>query len=68
MGAAATRMSSPANTTEPSELRRLPAWFYDWAAAPRYDAETHAGLRDALRTALLGDARPAAHGRLVSGR
>ena len=44
----------PRYTTEPPELRRLPAWFYDWAAAPRYDAETHAGLRDALRTELLG--------------
>jgi diadenosine tetraphosphate (Ap4A) HIT family hydrolase len=50
----------PRYATEPLELRRLPVWFYDWAAAPRYDVETHAGLRDALRTALLGDAHPAA--------
>jgi diadenosine tetraphosphate (Ap4A) HIT family hydrolase len=47
----------PRYATEPPELRRLPAWFYDWAAAPRYDAEAHAELRDALRTALLSDAR-----------
>lgn len=51
----------PRYTTESPELRRMPAWFYDWDAAPRYDAESHAGLREALRTALLGDARPAAH-------
>ena len=51
----------PRYATEPPELRRVPAWFYDWDAAPRYDAETYAGLRDALRTALLGDAGPAAH-------
>jgi diadenosine tetraphosphate (Ap4A) HIT family hydrolase len=48
----------PRYATEAPELRRLPPWFYDWAAAPPYDAETHAGLREALRTVLLGDARP----------
>jgi diadenosine tetraphosphate (Ap4A) HIT family hydrolase len=46
----------PRYATEPPDLRRMPAWFYDWAAAPRYDAEIHAGLRNALRTALLGGA------------
>jgi diadenosine tetraphosphate (Ap4A) HIT family hydrolase len=51
----------PRHATEPPELRRLPAWFYDWAAAPRYDPETHAELREALRSALLGAAGPAAH-------
>lgn len=45
----------PRYATEPPERRRLPAWFYDWTTAPRYDAEKHAGLRDALRTTLLGD-------------
>jgi diadenosine tetraphosphate (Ap4A) HIT family hydrolase len=49
----------PRYATEPPERRRLPAWFYDWDAAPLYDAETHAGLRNALRTALLGDAESA---------
>jgi diadenosine tetraphosphate (Ap4A) HIT family hydrolase len=48
----------PRYATEAPELRLLPPWFYDWATAPQYDADTHAGLRDALRTALLGDARP----------
>jgi diadenosine tetraphosphate (Ap4A) HIT family hydrolase len=47
----------PRYATEPPELRPLPAWFYDWAAAPRYDAEAHAEMRDALRTALLSGAR-----------
>jgi diadenosine tetraphosphate (Ap4A) HIT family hydrolase len=42
----------PRYATEPPELRRLPPWFYDWATAPRYDVESHAGLRDALRTTL----------------
>jgi diadenosine tetraphosphate (Ap4A) HIT family hydrolase len=46
----------PRYATEPPERRRLPAWFYDWDAAPRYDADAQAGLRDALRSALLGDA------------
>ena len=49
----------PRYATEPRELRRVPAWFYDWDAAPRYDPEAHAGLRDALRTALMGVAVPA---------
>jgi diadenosine tetraphosphate (Ap4A) HIT family hydrolase len=45
----------PRYATEPPELRRLPAWFYDWAAAPQYDVEAHVGLRDALRIALVGE-------------
>ena len=49
----------PRYATEPPERRRLPAWLYDWDAAPLYDAETHAGLRNALRTALLGEASSA---------
>lgn len=43
----------PRYASEPPERRRLPAWFYDWSTAPRYDAALHAPLRDALRTALL---------------
>ena len=49
----------PRYATEPPERRRLPVWFYDWAAAPRYDAETHAQLREALQTALQADGPPA---------
>jgi diadenosine tetraphosphate (Ap4A) HIT family hydrolase len=48
----------PRYATEPPERRRLPAWFYDWDTAPRYDADAHAGLRDALRNALQGKAQP----------
>jgi diadenosine tetraphosphate (Ap4A) HIT family hydrolase len=51
----------PRYATEAPDLRRMPAWFYDWAAAPRYDPETHAELRNALRAALLGQAGPSAH-------
>jgi diadenosine tetraphosphate (Ap4A) HIT family hydrolase len=50
----------PRYSTEPPELRRLPAWFYDWSAAPTYDPKTHAALREALRAALLDDVLPAA--------
>jgi diadenosine tetraphosphate (Ap4A) HIT family hydrolase len=46
----------PRYADEPAERRRLPAWFYDWDAAPRYDAEAHAGLREAMRSVLVGDA------------
>ena len=51
----------PRYATEPPDLRRRPAWFYDWDAAPRYDAETHAGMRNALRAALLGEAGSSVH-------
>jgi diadenosine tetraphosphate (Ap4A) HIT family hydrolase len=51
----------PRYATEPPGLRRMPPWFYDWDAAPRYDAEAHAGLREALRSALLGHTAPATH-------
>jgi diadenosine tetraphosphate (Ap4A) HIT family hydrolase len=43
----------PRYAAEPPELRRMPAWFYDWDAAPRYDAEAQAGLREAMREALV---------------
>jgi diadenosine tetraphosphate (Ap4A) HIT family hydrolase len=42
----------PRYATEPEDLRRVPAWFYDWDAAPRYDPDAHADLRAALREAL----------------
>ena len=45
----------PRYATEPTDLRRLPAWFYDWDTAPRYDAVIHAELRRALRVALVED-------------
>ncbi|MDA8201582.1 MAG: hypothetical protein M0Z49_02250 [Chloroflexi bacterium] len=48
----------PRYANEPSDLRRLPPWFYDWTSAPRYDAEAHAELREALRKALLTDGGP----------
>lgn len=51
----------PRYATEPQNLRRRPAWFYDWTAGPQYDPETHAGMRDALRAALLGDEESSVH-------
>ena len=45
----------PRYADEPAERRRLPAWFYDWDAAPRYEASRYADLREALCMALVGD-------------
>jgi diadenosine tetraphosphate (Ap4A) HIT family hydrolase len=45
----------PRYASEPPERRSLPAWFYDWEAAARYDVEAHADLRRALRAALEQD-------------
>lgn len=42
----------PRYATEPPELRRNPVWFYDWDAAPAYDAEVHGPLLQGLRRAL----------------
>jgi diadenosine tetraphosphate (Ap4A) HIT family hydrolase len=46
----------PRYASESPERRRLPAWFYDWDAAPRYDPHAQADIRHALRAALQGDA------------
>jgi diadenosine tetraphosphate (Ap4A) HIT family hydrolase len=43
----------PRFRTEPDELRRGPAWFYDWANAPKYSTAEHAALQRALRAAIL---------------
>jgi diadenosine tetraphosphate (Ap4A) HIT family hydrolase len=48
----------PRYASEPPERRRLPAWFYDWDAAPRYDPETYSELREALQKALLSTPEP----------
>ena len=42
----------PRYATEPQDLRTGPAWFYDWATAPEYDAAIHGELREALHRAL----------------
>jgi diadenosine tetraphosphate (Ap4A) HIT family hydrolase len=44
----------PRYAGEPEELRRGPAWFYDWNDAPPFDPMTHGPLLEALRKALLG--------------
>ena len=42
----------PRYDDEPEERRRMPVWFYDWQAAPKYAEEVHGVLRDALRRAI----------------
>ncbi len=37
---------------EPEELRRLPAWFYDWKAAPEFSVAEHGELMRAIGGAL----------------
>jgi len=39
----------PRYAHEPEELRTRPVWFYDWAAAPRFDAGREGPLLAALR-------------------
>ena len=51
----------PRYASEPAERRRLPVWFYDWDAAPRYDPKTSADLREALRQALIAAAHFLTH-------
>jgi diadenosine tetraphosphate (Ap4A) HIT family hydrolase len=42
----------PRYEAEPDELRRGPAWFYDWSKAPKFDPVIHKPLMDKLRTAI----------------
>ena len=42
----------PRYASEPDERRRMPAWFYDWNTAERYDAGKHGALQRALGEAL----------------
>lgn len=42
----------PRYDNEPDNLRTMPAWFYDWAAAPRFSEAQQGPLRDRIRTAL----------------
>ena len=42
----------PRYDAEPEELRRGPAWFYDWSKAPKFDPVIHKPLMDKLRAAL----------------
>lgn len=39
----------PRYSYEPEALRTRPVWFYDWAAAPRFDAARDGPLLAALR-------------------
>jgi catechol 2,3-dioxygenase-like lactoylglutathione lyase family enzyme/diadenosine tetraphosphate (Ap4A) HIT family hydrolase len=42
----------PRYANEPEALRKVQPWALDWAAAPRFDATQHAGLRERIRAAL----------------
>jgi diadenosine tetraphosphate (Ap4A) HIT family hydrolase len=42
----------PRYATEPDDLRRRPAWFYDWKAAPKFDLEKHGTLMAKIRGGL----------------
>jgi diadenosine tetraphosphate (Ap4A) HIT family hydrolase len=42
----------PRYDAEPDDLRRGPAWFYDWSKAPKFDAVNHKPLMDRIRAAI----------------
>ena len=42
----------PRYLSEAEDMRKRPAWFYDWQSAPRYTAKEHDHLRLAMRHAL----------------
>lgn len=44
----------PRYESESSELRTRPVWFYDWDAAPEFDAERDAPLMKDIRAYLNG--------------
>jgi diadenosine tetraphosphate (Ap4A) HIT family hydrolase len=43
----------PRFTDEPADLRRGPAWFYDWESAPAFDVERDRLLMQAMAAAVL---------------
>jgi len=42
----------PRHASEDPALRIKPVWLHDWAQAAAFDAERHAGLREAIRLKL----------------
>ncbi|GAB5502102.1 HIT family protein [Pyruvatibacter sp.] len=42
----------PRFDSEPAELRAMPVWFYDWAAAPVFSEAHHGAVRDRIKSAL----------------
>jgi len=42
----------PRHASEDKVLRAKPVWLHDWAQAAAFDAERHAGLREAIRLKL----------------
>jgi diadenosine tetraphosphate (Ap4A) HIT family hydrolase len=43
----------PRYMSEDPEIRRYPAWFYDWEIAPKYNKEDMAGFAGKLRAYLV---------------
>jgi diadenosine tetraphosphate (Ap4A) HIT family hydrolase len=43
----------PRYLSEPEEMRRMPAWFYDWKNARVFDVERDRPLMDQIRSYLL---------------
>ena len=46
----------PRYMSEPDDIRRRPAWFYDWESAPRYSEVDHGAIRKAMREQLRAEA------------
>lgn len=42
----------PRYASEPEEKRTMPAWFYDWKAAPPYVEDIHGDLRKQIAVVL----------------
>lgn len=42
----------PRYASEPEEKRTMPAWFYDWKAAPPYAEDIHGDLRKRIAVVL----------------
>lgn len=43
----------PRFNDEVAELRASPVWFYDWSAAPEFNAATHQALMDRIKAELI---------------
>jgi diadenosine tetraphosphate (Ap4A) HIT family hydrolase len=46
----------PRYMSEPEEMRRKPAWFYDWVNAVRFSEHSHAHIVKAIRAQLPSEA------------
>jgi diadenosine tetraphosphate (Ap4A) HIT family hydrolase len=42
----------PRYASEPEAMRRRPAWFYDWSAAPDFDPQRDWGVMERIKAAI----------------